>query len=226
MDLLLYFIRDKLSGTYYFIYAFILSMFMFAIIGYLLKEKYGKLEIKLATSQDNANKDKNVEKVKESKLKRKKKKDKKSNGDSSVSAPVASMNSNNNLSMGLNDMGQSIVNNASNLNNNAIGDTNLTASSIPENSLNQQPIIEITSDIIEPMKKVNPTSIPNPTNYNEPIPEKIPNIIGENNAIPKPIPNIVDEVQRIPEMISNANSIVVEPKNIENTNNNIEDTII
>ncbi len=51
MDILLYYIRDNLTGTHYFIYAFILFFFMFSIIGYLFKEKYAKLEIKLDTSQ-------------------------------------------------------------------------------------------------------------------------------------------------------------------------------
>jgi len=51
MDIILYFFRDKITGTYYFIYAFICLMLMFAIIGYLYKQKYAKVEIKLNTSQ-------------------------------------------------------------------------------------------------------------------------------------------------------------------------------
>lgn len=51
MDIILYFFRDEISGMYYFIYAFLCLFFMFAIIGYLFKQKYGKLEIKLNTSQ-------------------------------------------------------------------------------------------------------------------------------------------------------------------------------
>ncbi|MBQ8892450.1 MAG: hypothetical protein IJ068_06290 [Bacilli bacterium] len=61
MDLILYFIRDTISGTFYFIYASISLICMFAIIGYLLKGKYGKLEIKLATSQSNANSSNSVD---------------------------------------------------------------------------------------------------------------------------------------------------------------------
>ena len=51
MEPILYYIRDHLTGTHYFIYAFVLLFLMFAIIGYLFKQKYGKLDIKLATSQ-------------------------------------------------------------------------------------------------------------------------------------------------------------------------------
>ena len=58
MDAILYYIRDNLVGTHYFIYAFILLFFMFAIIGYLFKQKYGKLDIILNTSQtDNRKKE-------------------------------------------------------------------------------------------------------------------------------------------------------------------------
>ncbi len=54
MDIVLYFFRDTLSGIHYFIYAFIMLFLMFSIIGYLLKQKYGKYDIKLATSQVNS----------------------------------------------------------------------------------------------------------------------------------------------------------------------------
>lgn len=62
MDILLYYIRDNLTGTHYFIYAFILFFFMFSIIGYLFKEKYAKLEIKLDTSQK-SKEQKNTQKI-------------------------------------------------------------------------------------------------------------------------------------------------------------------
>ena len=51
MDVVLYFFRDTLSGTYYFIYCFVCLLLMFSIIGYLFKQKYAKVEIKLNTSQ-------------------------------------------------------------------------------------------------------------------------------------------------------------------------------
>ena len=54
MDTILYFFRDKLVGTHYFIYAFILLYLMFALIGYLLKEKYAKYIIMLAGGQEDA----------------------------------------------------------------------------------------------------------------------------------------------------------------------------
>jgi len=47
----LYYIRDHLVGTHYFIYSFILNIFMFSMIGYLFKQKYGKLDVILNTSQ-------------------------------------------------------------------------------------------------------------------------------------------------------------------------------
>ena len=52
MDILLYYIRDNLVGIHYFMYAFVLLFLMFAIIGYLFKQKYAKYEIKLNTSQE------------------------------------------------------------------------------------------------------------------------------------------------------------------------------
>lgn len=52
METFLYYIRDNLVGTHYFIYAFILFFLMFAIIGYLFKQKYAKYQIKLNTSEE------------------------------------------------------------------------------------------------------------------------------------------------------------------------------
>lgn len=51
MNDFLYFIRDKLTGTHYFIYAFICLTLLFAIVGYLFKQKYAKVQFKLGTSQ-------------------------------------------------------------------------------------------------------------------------------------------------------------------------------
>ena len=74
MDIILYFFRDKITGTYYFIYAFICLMLMFAIIGYLYKQKYAKVEVKLNTSQPkkesniNDNNQVKVEKINNQKL--------------------------------------------------------------------------------------------------------------------------------------------------------------
>jgi len=55
MEDFLYFIRDKLVGLHYFIYAFALLFFMFAIIGYLFKQKYAKYDIKLNTKTKKKN---------------------------------------------------------------------------------------------------------------------------------------------------------------------------
>lgn len=51
MDVIITFFRDQITGIHYFIYAFIGFFFLFAIIGYLFKQKYAKVEIKLNTSQ-------------------------------------------------------------------------------------------------------------------------------------------------------------------------------
>lgn len=52
MEELLYYIRDNLVGTHYFIYAFFLLFLMFAIIGYLFKQRYAKYQIILNNSQN------------------------------------------------------------------------------------------------------------------------------------------------------------------------------
>ncbi len=56
MDTILYFFRDQIISVHYFIYAFVILILIFAIIGYLYKQKYAKVEIKLATSQANVSK--------------------------------------------------------------------------------------------------------------------------------------------------------------------------
>lgn len=72
MDVILYFFRDKIVGTHYFIYAFVCLFLMFSIIGYLFKQKYGKLEIILNTSQVKIGKIKEIEPKKTRKEKNKK----------------------------------------------------------------------------------------------------------------------------------------------------------
>lgn len=59
MDIILTFIRDNLTGINYYIYAFICLFFMFAIIGYLFKQKYAKVEIKLNTTKPKVDSDNN-----------------------------------------------------------------------------------------------------------------------------------------------------------------------
>lgn len=51
MDIILYYIRDNLISVHYFIYAFVCLFLMFAIIGYLFKQKYAKLTINVSSSQ-------------------------------------------------------------------------------------------------------------------------------------------------------------------------------
>lgn len=67
MNAILYFFRDTISGTYYFIYCFICLLLMFSIIGYLFKQKYAKVEIKLNTSQSQQEEKVNKEQNKVSK---------------------------------------------------------------------------------------------------------------------------------------------------------------
>lgn len=50
MDIILYFFRDTISGTYYFMYAFVCLLLMFSLIGYLFKDKYAKVTINLGTN--------------------------------------------------------------------------------------------------------------------------------------------------------------------------------
>ena len=63
MDIILYYIRDNLVGTHYFIYTAILLFLMFAIIGYLFKQKYGKLDVVLNTSQTETEKIESSEEI-------------------------------------------------------------------------------------------------------------------------------------------------------------------
>lgn len=51
MDIILYYIRDNLVSVHYFLYAFVCLFLMFAIIGYLFKQKYAKLTINVGSSQ-------------------------------------------------------------------------------------------------------------------------------------------------------------------------------
>ena len=51
MDSILYYIRDNIISVHYFIYAFVCLFLMFAIIGYLFKQKYAKLTINVGSSQ-------------------------------------------------------------------------------------------------------------------------------------------------------------------------------
>ena len=52
MKVILYFFRDSISGIYYVMYAFVCLLLMFSIIGYLFKQKYAKVELKLNSSQE------------------------------------------------------------------------------------------------------------------------------------------------------------------------------
>lgn len=62
MDIILYYIRDNIVSVHYFIYAFVCLFLMFAIIGYLFKQKYAKLTINVSSSQPKKNNKENVAK--------------------------------------------------------------------------------------------------------------------------------------------------------------------
>ena len=79
MDIILYFFRDKIVGLHYLMYAFVCLFLMFSIIGYLFKQKYGKLEIILNTSQVKTGKVKEIEPYKTKKEKKLKKSKKNNN---------------------------------------------------------------------------------------------------------------------------------------------------
>ena len=51
MQGILYFFRDRIDGIHYFMYASVCLLLIFAIYGYLAKQKYAKVEIKLNSSQ-------------------------------------------------------------------------------------------------------------------------------------------------------------------------------
>ena len=76
LDMIISLFRDGLSGTRYIIYVIICSTLLFSIVGYLLKQKYGKVEFKVATLASTA-KSPTSKPKKEKKVKNKK--DKKSN---------------------------------------------------------------------------------------------------------------------------------------------------
>ena len=189
MDLILYYIRDSLSGTVYFIYTFILLILIFAIIGYMLKQKYGKLEIKLATSQTNQTQQKNGE-VQE------------------INIPEGEINNN------LENNNTKIINN--NVDNSSL-DTQLFSQTVDANSNVATEVVNPQSNLnnidsenessktqeseikeedkpnqyvslfetYEPTKKVNPTPLPNQSNevVNNPVP--MPNT--KEQEVPKPI---------------------------------------
>ena len=74
MEVILYFFRDKITGIHYIMYAFGCYFLMFSIIGYLFKQKYLKVEVKLNTSKTQ------VEDSKDLEINQGKKKDKKNKG--------------------------------------------------------------------------------------------------------------------------------------------------
>ena len=86
LDMIISLFRDGLSGTRYIIYVIICSTLLFSIVGYLLKQKYGKVEFKVASSAaTQISKPKKEKKVKT----KKEKNSKVAKGASQVVTPIA-----------------------------------------------------------------------------------------------------------------------------------------
>ena len=205
MDFILYFIRDSLSGTVYFIYTFILLMCIFAIIGYMLKQKYGKLEIKLATSQSAGANQENGE-VQETNIQEGQTNNIENNNENTI----IKENVNNEVSF-------SKVNTESkqNINSDVVVDAkqdvtmqnNLNGTSF-ENIDNKDEVNKVKDEPnqyvslfenYEPTKKVNPTPLPNPTPSVENNPQTMPNTKEEE--VPKPTNELNEKFnESIPEL--------------------------
>lgn len=65
MDSILYFFRDTITGTYYFMYAFVCLFLMFSLIGYLFKDKYAKVTINLGVKEEEEPRKKTKKQAKE-----------------------------------------------------------------------------------------------------------------------------------------------------------------
>ena len=81
-DIIVSFFRDEISGSYYVIYCIVCLTLLFAIIGYLFKQKYGKVEFKLAPKKE--------KKIVKNDSKKTKKKDKKKGAIEEVKTPITS----------------------------------------------------------------------------------------------------------------------------------------
>ena len=152
MDQLLYYIRDNLVGTHYFIYAFILFFLMFSLIGHLFKQKYAKYDIKIAGSQDSV------------KNKKEKLKNNKNVKDDKVIISQKTTTVKNNVS---------VV--ATNTKQGQVGVTNQQA---PVN--NVQGASEVNKESlksVQPQPIPNPTVVPTPLPKPIPQPETVPKTI-------------------------------------------------
>ena len=61
MEIILYLIRDRIVSVHYVIYVLIILFLIFAIIGYLFKQKYAKVAIKIDSNQTSTNKERKKE---------------------------------------------------------------------------------------------------------------------------------------------------------------------
>lgn len=181
MDIVLYYIRDNLVGTHYFIYAFILFFLMFSIIGYLFKQKYGKLDIKLATSQSKNQKDK------EEKIKDKNDKSLKKIKNNKVEVQTKTDPIKTNVVTNVNQNTLS-----SNINNVTPSNPELVKKiETPINVNLAQPQVSSTNII------VNPTPQPNTKPLETPTPIPMPNTKPSKPTIPEPIKT---EIPKTPTM--------------------------
>lgn len=150
MDIILYYIRDNIVSVHYFIYAFVCFFLMFALIGYLYKQKYAKVEIKLNSSQPKKEeKDliKNINQMNKISAKQTSQPMQQVNNSQIFSNPVA-------------------TNNLPNINNNQTINSPVTTKPMPND------VKQVTTPIPIPNQApniINPQPIPNP------IPQKISN---------------------------------------------------
>lgn len=189
MQDILYYIRDHLVGTHYIIYSFILFFFMFAIIGYLFKEKYGKYDIKLKTSQEN---NKNNIEVQKNEVTKQKKDAKKVEKTKKEIIKTEKNNVNNTQ-----DTNKNIVNETPSTNSKpvAVADVKpqVTQTEVTPTKIENEPVktnVQVQHQVqtqVAPVQtpQVNPTPAPATQEVVKPSP--MPNTGASNN--PTPIPN-------------------------------------
>ena len=190
MEVILYFFRDQIKGTHYFIYAFILSIFMFAIIGYLFKQKYAKLEIKLGTEtkQKSPIVDKKISKKE---LKEKRKQEIKP-------TDIVSNSLKNNETININNNSKSAVISPAVSENK----TQKVEVSVNNSSLNNV----VNNEVVSPLPTVNPTIVSKPTTVEVITPiktEKKEAIKATNDTIQEVTPIVKNEPsnsEEIPEI--------------------------
>ncbi len=88
LDAIISLFRDFLSGTRYIIYVLICLTLLFAIVGYMFKQKYGKVEFKMSTGKPADDQEKVPTASPKDKKVKKSKKEKKSKNETKQVAPT------------------------------------------------------------------------------------------------------------------------------------------